>query len=433
MKTRRWMRGFVLLCMLSLLVVVGVLPTSAAEPERAVVSYGLGVLSALTDVAVAAPVGNDALFSAELFARGLNLSRIESLTLRQLPDAADGALLLGSTRVAQGQTLAAADLDHLVFSAARVEPLAAKFGFSVNGDATVLFCSVYMIEGINYTPTVSMASSLSLDRMTYSGMTVQGSLSAYDPDGDELIFEVVSYPKNGALRLEGGGRYAYTPFGSFVGEDGFSYVARDRYGNYSAKASVRIDVTLPGSDLCYTDMQGSSAELAAYALGEAGVMSGTPLGTQHYFYPEKTVSRLDFLVMAMHAAGIEDLPTCYDTGFADDADIPESLKGYVATAYAMKYISGSLAGGELRFLPNEMITKAEAAVILSGILKLSDAPVTPTFADGSEIPVWASDAIYSLNAAGILTPQNGYISANEPLTREQTALMLWEMMRYCRG
>ena len=165
-------------------------------------------------------------------------------------------------------------------------------------------------------------------------------------------------------------------------------------------------------------------------LTEAGVMSGTQIGSQYYFHPEKNVTRAEFLVMAMNAAGISDVPTCYDTGFADDAEIPESMKGYVATAYALKYISGSIVDGELKFLPNEEITRAQAAVMVANIMGLEDVAVTPTFADGSEIPAWASEAIYSLNTAGILVTHDGYISATAKLTREETAAMLAAVMRY---
>jgi hypothetical protein len=215
-----------------------------------------------------------------------------------------------------------------------------------------------------------------------------------------------------------------------VGSDSFPYVARDKYGNYSASATVNLRVETAGTSITYVDMKDSHAYPAALALTEAGVMSGTQVGSDHYFYPERSVTRAEFLVMAMNAAGITEVPTCYNTGFADDAEIPETMKGYVATAYAMKYVSGSIVEGELKFLPNEPITRAQAAVILAGIVGFEDVAVTPTFADGSEIPAWASEAIYSLNAVGIMVSHDGYISATADLTREQTAMMLAAVMRY---
>ena len=402
----------------------------AVSPDP--VSLGVGIFAAQTDVAVSAPVGNEVVFSADVFARGLNLSRVDSVTVKTLPSNTDGELLLGSERVASGQTVAAENLGQLTFCAVREEELHTRFTFTVNQNPTEMTCNVYLLEAVNYTPTVSMASELSLSASTYRDLSAHGRLSAYDPDGDDLIFEIVSYPQNGAIQLTdvNMGTYVYTPFSGYAGSDSFSYVARDKYGNYSASATVNLRVETLGTSVTYVDMKDSHAYPAALALTEAGVMSGTQVGSDHYFYPERSVTRAEFLVMAMNAAGITEVPTCYNTGFADDAEIPETMKGYVATAYAMKYISGSIVEGELKFLPNQPITRAQAAVILSNMMGLEDVAVTPTFADGSEIPAWASEAIYSLNAVGIMVSHDGYISATEDLTREQTAMMLAAVMRY---
>ena len=64
------------------------------------------------------------------------------------------------------------------------------------------------------------------------------------------------------------------------------------------------------------------------------------------------------------------------------------------------------------------------------IEKVKKVKVKPVFSDASEIPAWASEAIYSLNAAGIMTTLDGYISASAKLTRAQTAGMLAAVMRY---
>jgi len=88
--------------------------------------------------------------------------------------------------------------------------------------------------------------------------------------------------------------------------------------------------------------------------------------------------------------------------------------------------------GELCFLPDEEITRAQAAVMLENILDVSDAQVVSVFADHSEIPVWASDALYSLHAVGILRDTEGCISATEKLTRAETASMLFSASEYCR-
>lgn len=422
-----------LICTLCLL--LGCLPIAAEEgAEIPVVSYGLNVLAAQTDMAMSAPIGNEIVFSADAFARATNLATVRYITVKSLPASTDGELLLGSTRVAVGQTVSAESLDYMVFSAAADDLTHSYFTFTVNGSACVTVCNLYFLSETNYTPTVSMASGLSLNVSTYRGIAHHGVLSAYDPDGDGLIFEIVSYPQNGSVLLtdRAQGTYVYKPNAGYVGSDRFSYIARDKYGNYSASATVSLRVEQAGTSVTYADMKEHAAYAPALALTEAGIMSGKQVGNAYYFYPEQEVSRVEFLVMAMNAVGITDVPQCEATVFADDAQIQPSMKGYVNAAYELGYISGSLSNGVLSFMPNESISRAQAAVILANMIGESDVAVTPTFADQSEIPVWAKDAICTLHAVGIMGSDDGYVTPTANLTRAQTAQMLAAAMKFTK-
>ena len=401
------------------------------QDAQSVLSHGVQVLSASTEVAVWGHRGNDVTFEAEDFSRNLNLSTIDYIKVVSLPSAAEGELLMGSVRVTAGQVISGENIAHLCFAAADGSVTRASFGVSVNGNATTVTCNVYLLDGNNYAPTVSMASGATLQMSTYRDREVHGRLSAYDPDGDALVFEIVKFPENGSILLtdRGEGTYVYAPFSGFVGSDAFSYVARDVYGNYSTATTVKLQVMTAGTSITYVDMADSKAANAALAMTEAGIMSGVQIGNQHFFYPERTVTRAELLVMAMNAAGITDVPTCEKTGFDDDANITSAMKGYVSAAYTMGYISGSLKEGRLCFLPNEEITRAEAAVMICAILGEESSGVIPTFADDAEIPVWAEESIYTLNVLGVMDATDGYISPTSLLTREQTALVLQAMTK----
>jgi len=404
---------------------------STPKDAQSVFSQGVQILSASTEMVVWGPRGNDVTFEAEDFARNLNLSKIDYIKVVSLPTAAEGELLMGSVCVNAGQIIAGENLAHLCFSAADDTVTKASFTFSANGNATVITCNVYLLDGKNYAPTVSMASSATLQMSTYRDREAYGRLTAYDPDGDALVFEIVKAPTNGSVLLNDReeGSYVYAPRSGFTGIDEFSYVARDVYGNYSSATTVKLRVMTSGTSVTYVDMEESKAANAALALTEAGVMSGIQVGNQYFFYPERTVTRAELLVMAMNAAGITDVPACEKTGFDDDADIAPTIKGYVSAAYTMGYISGSLKEGKLCFLPNEEINRAEAAVMVCAILGEESSGVVPTFADGADIPVWAKESIYTLNILGVMDATEGCISPTAPLTREQAALILDAVMR----
>ena len=432
-KNKIYRRIALILCIVCTLV----LPCACGQnkdeiPEsQSVLSPGVQILSAATEMAVWGPIGNDVTFEAEDFSRNLNLSNINYIKVQSLPTAAEGELLMGSVCVSAGQIISGENIAHLCFAAADDSVTKASFTFSVNGSATVVTCNVHLLSGTNYAPTVSMASSATLQMSTYRDREAHGRLSAYDPDGDALVFEIVKAPANGSVLLtdRSEGTYVYAPRSGFTGTDEFSYVARDIYGNYSSATTVKLRIMTSGTSVTYVDMADSKAANAALALTEAGVMSGVQIGNQHFFYPERTVTRAELLVMAMNAAGITDVPTSEATGFDDDADIAPAMKGYVSAAYKMGYISGTLKEGKLCFLPDEEINRAEAAVMICAILGEESSDVIPTFADGAEIPVWAKESIYTLNVLGVMDATDGYISPTSALTREQAALILQAVMR----
>ena len=243
---------------------------------QSILSQGVQILSASTEMAVWGPRGNDVTFEAEDFARNLNLSRIDYIKVQSIPTAAEGELLMGSVCVNAGQVISGENLAHMCFSAADDSVTKASFTFSANGSATVVTCNVYLLNGTNYAPTVSMASSATLQMSTYRDREAHGRLSAYDPDGDALVFEIVKAPANGSILLTDReeGTYVYAPRSGFTGSDEFSYVARDVYGNYSSATTVKLRIMTAGTAVTYVDMVDSKAANAALELTEAGIMSG---------------------------------------------------------------------------------------------------------------------------------------------------------------
>ena len=427
-----WLCVALTLVLLMCMMVVGVF--AEEDAPDAVVSPALHVLAAKTDMAVATLCGNEYYFSSDVFARAMNLGvgDLQYITVTALPAVTEGELMMGSARVSEGQVISAANLRMMSYLAVDdTRESEATFRFTVNGGAYEMCCRVYLLEELNYSPTVSVATS-ALSVNTHRDFVGYGTLSAYDPEGDALIFEVVEAPRHGLVIMTDAscGEYVYLPRIGYTGTDRFCYVARDMYGNYSASAEVKVEVSEPSVSVDYADMAGRREYNAVLTMTEKGVMQGEELEGKVYFQPEATVSRLDFLIMAMKTLGIGSVPTVSDTGFYDDADIPADAKGYVAAAYSLGYVKGSTnAEGELCLLPMESITRAEAAVILRRMVDAEEAQLTPVFADSSDIPAWAGEAIATLSSLGVMTPTGGAISPNEVVTRGQTAMMLAALSR----
>ncbi len=411
-------------------------PITAPQKEASSpLTPALNIISANFDMAKSGLIGHSPVFSKDDFCRALNLSRIEAVTVLSLPEATSGRLLLGTTAVSVGQVISGANLDALVFSPASNEKSVSSFDFTVDDRGYRISCAVYMLDKINASPTVSHAAGITLDVDTHTNTPSFGKLSAHDPEGDALRFDIVSYPDHGIIMLTDAekGEYVYLPVGGYAGKDSFCYVARDKYGNYSASATVSLKVTRPSIGIVYKDMALDPANNAALTLTEAGIMGGVQNGDSWLFDPNSELSRVDFTVMAMKAAGITELPTSAP-GFTDDGDIPSSALPYISAAKQLGYIEGTEnENGQPCFAPNERITRGEAALIVSRMIEasklLSDNSHKPVFSDAKDVPAWAEAPVSELNRLGMLDDENGRIDATGKLSRADAAVMLAAVLK----
>ena len=253
---------------------------------------------------------------------------------------------------------------------------------------------------------------------TYRETAVSGTLSAADPDGGELTYEISTPPIKGEIALEPDGSFVYTPGDGKRGKDYFGYKATDSSGNTSHEATVIISIDKPKSEVTYSDMSGSGAEYAAVRLAEEGIFIGECLGGKYVFSPDEPVTRGEFLAMCMKLADVDLLSGVSRTGFADDEDIDAWMRPYVSTALMCGAISGVSTSEGAVFDPARGITGAEATVMLNNVLGLGDVGYIET--DG-EVPTWASQAVMNLEANGIIVSGEAELPV---LTRAEAALML---------
>lgn len=396
------------------------------------VSPALCVLAEQHSMAKAAVRGNPIEFEHDDFARAMNLASISEITVTEVPPIADGELRVGSIVVEKGQRIRGDNLSILSYVASGDEIDESSFRFRVGKSPVEMTCFLYLLDEANEAPTLGFVPKASLNVSTHKNVTLYGTLSCYDPDGDETFIEIVSYPTSGILVLTDRrtGEYTYTPSAGASGKDSFTYVARDRYGNYSASATVSLSVLTPSTSVVYADLSADPCHSAAISMSEAGVMSGTQVGASTYFYPEATVTRGEFVVMAMKTVGITSVAPVKQSVFSDDASFSETTRNFVSAAYELGYLHGEFASdGSLMFYPERTITRAEAAVILANMIDAATPTVTPIFGDSAEIPAWAAPSVYSLSAMGILPTSQGNVSPRAFLTRGDAAMIFQALLR----
>lgn len=103
-------------------------------------------------------------------------------------------------------------------------------------------------------------------------------------------------------------------------------------------------------------------------VAELGLAAGYPGG---FFAPDEPVSRAEFALIAVRAAGLADrapMEADQPTGYADDALIPGWARGAVRAARAEGLLYGTPDG---RFHPDRPVTRAEGATLVYRLMARS--------------------------------------------------------------
>lgn len=384
---------------------------ATAAAADGLLSPGLDVIAEDAGVVLSGQYEHDIYFSEQDFAEALGVDRVKRITIRSLPTG--GKLKLGEKEVKTGDRVSRSKLSSLRFVPDGA-PCEATFTFSVGKSGPGYTCTVFALENINGAPVITQPDAI--DAGVFPGAGYIGTLSSVDPDGDTVKFEIISGPKHGTLSFTDASRgyFMYTPDEGYTGKDSFTARCTDKFGGRSNVVKQTLRVTKPTA-AAFDDMDGHWANSAVLLCTGAGVFD-----EGGSFHPDEYVSRAEYLSVIMKAAGYDGF-SVNTTGFADDAEIPESCRGEVAAAEAIGVVRGVERDGQLFFCPNNRITRAEAAVMLQRLTgsSSSDAQIA-VFSDES-VPAWARGAMSALAADGILRGDGSSFAPYREVTRAEAA------------
>ena len=382
-----------------------------------IISLALAALCLLGLTVAATEVDCDSVycFTAEKFAT--EETPLTGICITGLPDADTGTVLLGNRVLRAGDILTAEQLEQVTFHPLRTEE---------DAQAVISYLPIYP-NRVEKTATMTIAirgkedkapiaQNLSIE--TYKNLPNDGALKASDPEGEKLTYTVVRGPKRGSVEIKADGTFTYTPKKNKVGVDSFTYTATDPAGNVSKTATVTVQILKPSDSQKYTDTVGLDSRFEAEWLRNTGLFVGEKVGGNACFYPDKTVTREEFLAMVVK---LLEIPTDNADSAQIPADTPDWLKPYLMAAQRSGLLSGWQDTADL----SQPITGAEAAVMLQNALDLtisSDA-LEQTSANDSDIPAWAYASLTAMAENGI------DLDANQPLTRETVAQTLYQVSR----
>ena len=363
--------------------------------------------------------------SAEVFSES---DTLEGVYVASVPSQLDAEVSLGA------RTLRAGDvLDRSMLSQLLVLP-------AENRDASceLVYCP---IEGGEVQPSRALELSILTGKNeapvcrdvkfeTYKNIANTGVLSASDPEGDTLTYQLVKEPKRGTVDLAPDGSFTYTPAQNKVGKDVFTYTATDSAGNVSNVANVTVKIVKPTDKAMYQDLAGDTLAYTAMWLKDRGVYTGKRIAGNLCFEPEGTLTRGEFLVMAMKLLGAEPESARLTSGFADESKTPAWMRPYIVSAFKSGMVSGVTSPDGMVFRPSSNLTRAEAAVMLQNILNLPQSQEAAVFSEDCAVPVWAQASVSALESAGISIPVT---TSAENLTRREAAELLYECWTLCQN
>ena len=374
-------------------------------------TLALVLLLGLAVPSLAAEVDCDTVycFASEDFAQ--SEQTLSGICITSLPDSQTGTVMLGNRVLRAGDILTAQQVEEMTFHPLRTkEDVQAKVTYLPIFANRVEPAAVMTLSIRGKEDKVPVAQDSAVE--TYKNLSNDGKLLCSDPEGQTLTYTLVRQPRRGAVELREDGSFTYTPKKNKVGVDSFTFTATDPAGNVSREATVTVQILKPVDAKQYRDTAAADCRFAAEWLRSTGLFAGEQVGGEACFFPEKTVTRGEFLSMLVN---LLEIPV-------EEADAPDWVQPYLDAAVRSGLVSG---WQQESFRMAEAVTGAEAAVALQNALDLSAGHEEMVYDE--DVPSWAATSLAVMAANGV------QLDAEAALTRGEAANVLYQVSRMAVG
>ncbi|SMC56229.1 phosphodiester glycosidase family protein [Papillibacter cinnamivorans] len=194
-----------------------------------------------------------------------------------------------------------------------------------------------------------------------------------------------------------------------------------------ARKSLEIPATDSGTDP-FTDMPGHWAELSTIYLYRQSVVSGITTDAGLTYQPDKSMTRSEFAMILYKWLKTDG--SDYSTvtlPFADASEIPAWALDAVKATYSMGILKGSKNNGVLTFNPSGSISRAEAMTLIGRTLERGYAEPELTFQDSGSVPSWSLCYVKTLVSQQVVNGYNNEIFPNNTISRGEVAKILYSL------
>lgn len=176
--------------------------------------------------------------------------------------------------------------------------------------------------------------------------------------------------------------------------------------------------------LPFDDISRSYAKQEIIDLYQKKIITGT---SDRTFSPAQSISRAEFVTVLDRLLGLE--PVASPVSPFTDVAKKAWYYGWIQAAVQLGLADGVSASA---FAPAKPVTRQEAAVLLSRVLKKADyaSSTILNFADGSLIAEWALPSVMTVRELGLMKgDDSGYFRPADAISRQETAVMIHRVLQ----
>lgn len=204
--------------------------------------------------------------------------------------------------------------------------------------------------------------------------------------------------------------------------------------NVDGTVTVRVNhftkfAVFEARQAAFSDLRRHWALPYVQRLAGMDVIDGFPDGR---FRPDETVTRAQFARMLSIALGLK-ASSSVPREFLDQGAIPTWAREDVAAVTQAGLMRGySLKNEQMRFGPDQPITRAELAVIAANVIQAYSIPEGHSsieFKDADVFPTWAESSLHAAAATGLMSGDpDGAFRPVRPTTRAEAAALLYRLL-----
>ena len=353
---------------------------------------------------------------------------IASITFERIPASNAAIIRLGETAVTTDTVITLADIADGDLTVEVVAthgntihaPFTATSSTGGTSSADLIIPVIPEVEDFNY--TLEVGETVRVELSLVGGMQT-GNRYLFSMQGQNELTHGTLSPVSGEM-----GVFVYRA--DSVGVDTFTYTVSVN-GVVSEPATVEITV-IPSSALPFLQYYDMPTHWAGFSAGRLAILEkiiGQQADNRFYFYPDRGITRGDFVIWLMAVMGIE--PQEHTNTIYADEDIPSWLRGFLNAATEEGIIQGAPtqnADTTSYFRPHNAITRIEAIRMVSLALgpEGHDDSLEGLFADIDAIPGWAKNNVRHLYELDIINGDDaGFLNPGRNLSRGEAAELLY--------